>query len=125
MASILVIDDDPQIRRFMRMLLESDGHSVIEAGDGKAGIATYKQTRPDLVVCDLFMPEKEGLETIQELRSAYPKMKVVAMSGGWGRSEKHDFLPLAKRFGANGLLAKPFDAVTLANAVSEALGAGV
>lgn len=125
MASILVIDDDAQLRLFVRMMLELDGHSVAEASNGKAGILAFRRIKPDLVVCDVFMPDKDGLETIQELRGEDPQLKLVAMSGGWERGGRHDFLPVARQFGAIGLLAKPFDAATLTGTVSKALATRV
>lgn len=121
MASILVIDDDDQLRSFLRTLLESEGHRVTEARNGAEGLRHYHRERPDLVLCDLFMPEKEGLETIRELHRLSPHVRVVAMSGGWDKAPSQDFLRLAKFFGAASVLAKPFSTAALLSVVQEAL----
>jgi DNA-binding NtrC family response regulator len=107
MAHILIIDDDASMRGSLAQTLERLGHQVSSAADGKAGVARAVESPPDLVITDLIMPEKEGLETIMELREHHPKVKIIAMSGG-GRLSNEDYLHLAKRFGATVTLAKPF-----------------
>jgi CheY-like chemotaxis protein len=82
MARILVIDDERIIRTIVKHALEEDGHEVIEAGDGEEGIQLYRKNPTDLVVTDIIMPRKEGIETIKELRRNYPDIKIIAMSGG-------------------------------------------
>jgi CheY-like chemotaxis protein len=72
MASILLIDDDPHVRAFLRILLDGSGHSVAEAADGEEGILACRRQRFDLVLCDLDMPVKDGLATIAELRRDFP-----------------------------------------------------
>ena len=121
-ASILVIDDDSQIRAFVRGLLEAEGHEVREARNGAEGIKAHRQRPADLILCDIFMPEKEGLETIRELRGDFPQVRIVAMSGGSPRTDPVDFLPLAKAFGAAAVLDKPISPKALVGAVTEALG---
>ena len=116
-----MIDDDDQLRSFIRNLLESEGHQVEEARNGEEGIRRYHQERPDVVLCDLFMPQKEGLETIREFHRLSPEVKIVAMSGGWDKAPSHDFLRLAKYFGAVSVLAKPFPSAALLSLVQEAL----
>jgi DNA-binding response OmpR family regulator len=103
---ILVIDDDELIRITFRNFLKKAGYSVIEAENGNAGIALFKKQRPDIVITDLLMPEKEGLETISEIRAIDPKVKTIAMSGG-GNSQNMVFLKLALLLGANHTLQKP------------------
>src|SRR5260370_8977292 len=108
MARILVIDDDNQLRCLLRLALEMAGHQVIEAVDGEQGLKAYQKHLPDLVLCDLLMDNKEGLETIRELRRRFAEEKIIAMSGGLygGRG---NFLSLAKTFASPKVLTKPFD----------------
>jgi CheY-like chemotaxis protein len=107
MARILVIDDDCSVRAVLRAALEAAGHQVREAGDGLQGVQGFEQWPAELVLCDLFMPGMEGLETIRELRRRSAGVKVVAMSGGaFGGSP--DCLPFAAKLGAARVLKKPF-----------------
>ena len=82
MALILIIDDDDQIRRVLRKTLERDGYDVADAPNGKEGIRLYRENPADLVITDIIMPEKEGIETIRELRRDFPEVKIIAISGG-------------------------------------------
>ena len=107
MASVLVIDDDIQVRTFVRKFLEAEGYEVREAGNGAEGVKAFRQQPPDLVLCDIFMPEKEGLQTIRELQDEFGKVKIVAMSGGNHHCSQVDFLPLARKCGAVSVLHKP------------------
>ena len=121
MKRILLIEDDENIRRMLLMSLESYGYLVTEAGDGKEGLASYKASPADLVITDLVMPEKEGLETIRELRKTNPRVKIIAMSGG-SRSNAGENLKMAKLFGAAALVSKPFEVSKLAQTIAELLG---
>jgi CheY-like chemotaxis protein len=107
MARILVIDDDANIRATLQAMLVRAGHSVSFAKDGKAGLIAFAQEKPDLVITDMIMPEKEGIETIQSIRRNSPAIPIIAISGG-GRAAHADFLPLAIQFGATATLTKPF-----------------
>jgi CheY-like chemotaxis protein len=104
---ILVIDDEKLLRQTIRRMLESAGHEVIEAEDGRAGIAAFAKHEVDAVVTDIIMPQKEGIETIREIRAANPTIRIVAISGG-GRNQNMEFLKLAGKLGATATLAKPF-----------------
>jgi DNA-binding response OmpR family regulator len=119
-ARILVIDDEALIRGSLRLALESAGHEVLEAADGAAGLRFLDGPPVDLVLCDVFMPRKDGLETIQELRRLTPRLPVIAMSGG-SPAVPMDFLPLARRFGATRTLRKPFGVAEVLGAVREVL----
>jgi CheY-like chemotaxis protein len=121
MPHILIIDDDEAMRRSLGQTLERLGHQVSAAPDGKAGVARAAERAPDLVITDLIMPEKEGLETILELRAQHPRIRIIAMSGG-GRLSNEDYLHLASRFGATGTLAKPFTREELKEALALAFG---
>lgn len=125
MGRILVIDDEPPIRQLVRRSLEPRGHEVLEAGDGEAGIRLFRDSPVDLVVTDLIMPEKEGIETILELRELDPGVKILVISGGLsfgGRSvDKQGPLMDAEALGASASLAKPFDVTTLVEMVEDLL----
>lgn len=117
MARILVIDDDPLLRRVMRRILERSGHDAMEAVDGVEGMRLVRESPPDLVVTDLLMPEKDGIETIQELRAEFPHIPIVAVSGA-GRIEEGGPLLDAHLYGADASLAKPFSAAELIEIVT-------
>ncbi|QJW92969.1 response regulator transcription factor [Frigoriglobus tundricola] len=120
MAEILVIDDEALVRRHVSDVLVAAGHTVRQAGDGRAGLAALQAAAPDLVVCDLFMPGMEGLETIRELRRSAPALPVVAVSGG-GRWDLLELLESAAVLGATIALSKPLSRAALLQAVRELL----
>ncbi len=121
MARILVIDDDPQLRTLLRRYFERRGYDILEAADGNAGIAVYQTQGADLVITDLIMPGKEGMETIMELRREHPDAKIIAISGG-GRVAPQGYLQLAKGVGASKVFSKPFELDQILAAVEELLG---
>jgi len=120
MAHILLIDDDSTVRYALKQVLERAGHRVDEAADGQIGIARYTQGRQDLVVTDIIMPNKEGIETIIALRRMAPELRIIAMSGG-GRTGNRDFLAMAEKIGAAKVIAKPFRPKELVEAVNVVL----
>jgi len=123
MARIVVIDDDEQIRETVRRVLESRGHSVEDADQGAGGIAYVAQRAPDLVITDIFMPGQDGIEVLLELRKAFPKLKVIAMSGGDGHGLLN-VLEDAELLGADRTIPKPFTPKQLIAAVNDTLGEG-
>jgi CheY-like chemotaxis protein len=120
-VSILVIDDDTQMRTFLRKLLEAQGYEVREAKDGREGINAYRQRPAEIVLCDIFMSEKEGLQTIRELHDEFGRVRVVAMSGGNHYLGHVAVLDLAKKCGAVGALLKPFEKSTLVDTLNKVL----
>ncbi len=120
MRRILVIDDEDQIRAMLRQALESSGHEVLEANNGEEGVRIYQKQPADLVITDILMPEKEGLESIRELRGLDPAVRVIAISGG-GRFHTMDVLGLARMLGARRTFWKPFDLAKVVAAVQEEL----
>ena len=120
MKTILLVDDNEAFRRLLRKTLESAGYSVLQAGNGVEALTIFQGQPVDLVITDLIMPEKEGLETILELRKLSSTVKIIAISGG-GRLDADDYLPLAKGFGAARTLTKPFLAAEILTAVAEVL----
>jgi DNA-binding response OmpR family regulator len=117
---ILVIDDDEQIRRLLRQVMEWAGHEVLEAADGREGMLKQRKHYADLVITDLIMPEQEGLETITLLKKEFPQVKIIAISGG-GRISPDAYLPAAQELGADRVFSKPFDVRELATTVRELL----
>ena len=80
MARILVVDDEATIRHVIRATLEMEGHEITEAGDGKVALECVHNEIPDLIITDIIMPVKEGIETIFEIRERYPRVRIIAMS---------------------------------------------
>ena len=121
MAKILVIDDDEQIRGFLLKMLKQDGHNVILAEDGEQGLRFYKQFLLDLIITDIIMPNKDGIEVIIELSKNQPELPIIAISGG-RRSVSAIFnLDSAEMLGAKSLLFKPFTGKQLRIAVNSVL----
>jgi len=105
---ILVIDDDASVRKFIATTLKKENHTVIEAENGVEGLDKLQHEKDvSIVITDLIMPEKEGIETIMDVRRFNPSMKILAISGG-GKASPENFLLLADAVGANATLKKPF-----------------
>jgi DNA-binding NtrC family response regulator len=120
MARILVIDDDEKLRELIRRFLEGAGHEVLIAANGRVALEIQRQTPADVIITDIFMPEKEGTEIIMDLSQEFPKAKVIAISGG-GNVAGIDFLQLAENLGALKTFQKPFKQEELLAAVEELL----
>jgi two-component system, chemotaxis family, chemotaxis protein CheY len=121
MALILVIDDVAQMRDLVRRMLERSKHTVIEAEDGESGLAAFAQQEPAIVITDLLMPKKEGIETIRNIRRLRQDAKIIAMSGSDDVAGNSQYLDAAKRLGADAVLAKPFQSAALAAVVDRLL----
>jgi len=117
MAKILVLDDEPSILLMIKKMLEKAGHEVAMASNGREGMELFEKNKPDLLITDIIMPDKEGLETIFELRRKYPELKIIAISGG-GTVGPEGYLPSAKIFGANIVMQKPLVLKEFLQAVS-------
>lgn len=109
MKKILVIDDDMEIRQGLRQAFERAGFEVIEAPDGMEGMKLYRQAPTDLVLTDIVMPKKDGIELIIELKRDFPDAKIIAASSGSRGIGTHDSLDAAKHLGANCTFSKPID----------------
>jgi len=120
MHRILLIEDDDKVRKMLRQTLVAAGYDVQDAANGAIGLECYIQQRSDLVITDIVMPDREGLETIRELRRHHAGVKIIAMSGG-GRGDSQDYLKLAHQFGALRTLSKPFSGEEILTAVAEVL----
>jgi len=116
MSSILIVDDEPGIRELLGMILESAGYSVVAAVDGIEAPKIMESRPIDIVITDLLMPERDGIEFITEIRQKYPDVKIVAMSGG-GHIARDSYLRIAKNFGAHCLLEKPFSQAGVMKAI--------
>jgi DNA-binding response OmpR family regulator len=121
MTRILVIDDEPLIRSTVVTILTREGFSVEEASDGKAGIAMCHTNPPDVVITDIFMPNKDGIEVVMELKRSCPRTKIIAMTGG-GQIRMMEIIAPAKLLGADHILHKPFERESLLAAVNAVLG---
>ena len=119
MARILVIDDDPDTRAMLEQVLKAAGHEVFLAADGREGVMRHRTCPADLVITDLYMPNQDGMETIRELRSCFPEVAIIAMSG---RTDTGVMLSIAQHVSGVGILQKPFLIDELIAAVAKALG---
>lgn len=108
MPVVLVIEDDDHLRGMLREVLERAGYAVEDAPNGAAGLKRFAQRPADVVVTDIIMPEKEGLETIMELKRDHPGVKIIAISGGGARLDAQ-YLPSARALGADCTIEKPFE----------------
>lgn len=113
---ILVVEDDVQFRGYLTDLLHERGYRVLQAGNGKEGLAIFSQYRPDLVITDIVMPEEEGIGMIWNIRRAAADVPIIAVSGG-NRGYGEDYLRMALRLGVNATLTKPFSHRDLLQAV--------
>ena len=123
MAYILIIDDDPQVCSLLKQVFENEGYTVQSALNGVEGINRYRDKPAELVILDILMPEKEGLETIVDLRREFPHVKIIAMSAGSERA-KINLLDLARRLGAQHTITKPFDLLAITDLVAKLLKNG-
>ncbi len=118
MPTILVIDDEEQVRSLLRQTLTEAGYEVVEAGNGRQGLDRYREAPTDLVITDILMPDEDGLEATLQLTREFPEVKIIAMTGGSGNT---NFLDVAKLFGARKTLSKPFELARLLEAVRDEL----
>ena len=120
MARILIIEDTQEEREMLQKMLGTQGHEVVGAPNGEEGLAAYREKPVDLVITDILMPKKDGVETIRELREEDPDIKVIAITGARGKFNR---LPAAENVGADRTLMKPFMMAELLDAVREVLDA--
>ena len=116
MAHILVIDDDSATRVLLRTILEMDGHAVVDAFDGNEGLKCLQHRLPDLVITDIFMPGRDGLSVIQQIRKYHPMVQVISVTAGVG-----DDCAKAKELGAARTFVKPISVPEMQKAVREVL----
>jgi CheY-like chemotaxis protein len=116
---ILLIDDDVMFREMLNRSLTQEGYSVTQAGDGLEAMALLREKDFDIVVTDMLMPDKQGYETIIDIKRMYPEMKIIAMSGGNRNPNAWQTLVNAKRIGADQILVKPFHLSDLKNNIQQ------
>jgi CheY-like chemotaxis protein len=121
MVKILVIDDDPFVRFTLSKILSRGGYEVHLAENGVQGLHLFQKVKPDVVITDIVMPIKEGLDTIRLLRSWSQDLKIVAISGG-SRLGPRNLLDEAAELGATAVLTKPFEPTELLAKVVDCLG---
>ena len=120
MSAILLVDDDISVLDVMSEMLRLEGHDVTVAENGEQAVERVNEQNFDLIITDLIMPEKEGLETIADIRRQYAQIPIIAISGG-GRLGPNDYLETARFIGANATLAKPFARTELIKTVDSLL----
>jgi CheY-like chemotaxis protein len=109
---ILVVDDNADMRETLRLLLRHMGYDAEAAFDGNHALEIQRARPADIVITDIFMPRKDGIETIEAFRREWPRVKIVAMSGG-GEVALRDYLEVAPEIGADAVLRKPFSPESL------------
>lgn len=119
MAHILLIEDNESFRNSLHRTLVRAGHEVTDAPNGGVALKEYRRQPPDLVITDIVMPDKEGLETIKELRSIDPNAKIIAISGADGH-----YLAMARHFGAIRTMSKPFSPDEILTVLTEVISHG-
>ena len=124
MSHILVVEDSEDLRYIIKDILKKAGHEVSEACDGSEVAALLTGKPIDLVVTDILMPEQEGIQTILQIRRSNPDIKIIGMSGGGAGGAEH-YLEMAREFGANATMLKPFKKTQLLELVDELLGTSV
>ncbi|UCE65350.1 MAG: response regulator [Candidatus Zixiibacteriota bacterium] len=120
MANILIIEDDQRLRLALKENLMFRGYEVNDAANGLEGIDKFTSNKPDLIVMDIIMPEKEGIETIREIKRDFPSVKIIAISGGGTLGPEH-YLKVALAIGADKALKKPFRTDLLVGSIEELL----
>lgn len=123
MKRILLVDDNESFRAAFAKIIERSGYLVTQATDVRAGLIYFRAETPDLVICDLIMPDVEDMQTIQEMLHRRPDARIVAISGG-GRIKPLDSLRLANQMGVVGTVAKPFADDELLSVTAHAIGPG-
>ncbi len=122
MPRILVIDDDKSVRKLLNLMLTRAGYEVVEASNGTEGLSLQKNLPADLVITDVLMPEKDGWDTILELRKECPDVKIMAISGG-GKTSPYLNLSLSRQLGADEIMSKPLGKEEFLATVARLLGA--
>lgn len=119
-CAILVVDDEPELREVIMRVLEDVGHKVTLAENGNEASKALARGAFDLVLTDVIMPDRDGMQVITELRRKYPQVRVVAMSGG-GHVPRDQYLKIAKGLGAHAALEKPFSTQELLGVIEQVM----
>ena len=119
MPKVLIIDDDDMFRNMLVEMLSLEGYDISEASDGNTGLSVFTENTPDLVITDILMPEKEGMQTIREIRQIAPNVKIIALSGGGTHPTGLDYLQMALDLGADRSFPKPFKTSEFIEAIAQ------
>ena len=120
MAVVLIIDDDEMIVESLSILLQNEGYDVLSSSNGKNGLKLLGKNRIDVVITDIIMPDKDGIETIREIKKTYRNTKIIAMSGG-GKIAAKEYLTFVKQLGVRHTLSKPFEKEQILSALEAVL----
>lgn len=115
---VLVVDDNRDLRDILKLSLEAEGYAVSDAANAAVALSLARQSKPDILLTDLFMPDSDGFEAIDAFRKEFPGTKIVVMSGE-SRLAKGDYLSTAKLIGADATLRKPFETDELLRVLRE------
>ena len=118
LTRVLIVEDHSDLREFMQVALELAGYEVETASQGEAALRAQSQRPAAVVITDIFMPQKDGIETINEFRSRFPEVRIIAISGGASIATKSDYLSVASQVGADETLRKPFELDALLAAIA-------
>lgn len=121
MYKILVVDDEAPVRKMVSKMLKDGDYEILEAVNGVEALNACDSSLLDLIVTDIVMPKKHGIDLIMEIKKDFPYIPVIAISGGGGVTGRFDYLEIAELVGAKNILRKPFEAIDLRNMVSAAL----
>ena len=109
MKRILIIDDNRDFRIMLKFALMEENYQIMEATNGIEGEQLYREDPCDLIVMDIFMPKKDGLDTIFDLKEVFPQVKIIAISGGGSQGRTKNALKMASAYGADAILNKPLN----------------
>ncbi len=121
MATVLIVDDEEMLRGMLRQALKKDGYDILEASNGNEALELSNTHEIDLLITDLVMPGKNGLDLIMELKKGQHNMPIIAISGGGGIDTNYDYLSVARLIGATSIFSKPIDLGQFRNTVSNLL----
>lgn len=122
MHKIAVVDDESSVRKMIKSMLDSPKYEILEAKDGREAKALCESQAIDLMITDIVMPGKHGIDLIMEVRKEHPDTRIIAISGGGGVTGRFDYLAIAKLVGAENILEKPFAVDYLRELVTAELG---
>lgn len=120
-VNILIVDDESSVRKMLKKMLHQEAEIIYEAENGVQAQQLCHKNNIDLMITDIVMPEKHGIDLILEVKKIFPELPIIAISGGGGISGRFDYLEIAELIGVNNILRKPFEASELKSLVKGAL----
>lgn len=122
LKKILIVDDEASVLKMLRKMLKNESEEILEAENGERALEICQAQEIDLIITDIVMPKKHGIDLIMEIKKDFPKLPIIAISGGGGVSGRFDYLEIAELLGAKNILHKPFEANDLKNIVNNIFG---